>query len=324
MKVNAKDRFAHLFDVRLDGNPVDCCLSADDESGFVELIVRDRNGREMLKPNGDPLKATTYGSVELIYNGAPKTAAEGRVTAATEACRPTVGPAADTGEPVAAGSGTAHEWPEAGLGSPGERTVDFVRDYLREVRQASAAGGGKRRALGDEIMQTLLESGKPAIALQIVAGRGGCTCPSCVAELEQVVVEAADAAVAGFLDNKPKDKEAAGPPSMDAYQSKAVRFGNPQLSRDMQLSNAGLGLAGEAGECADLIKKHLCHGHALDVDKLSNEIGDVLWYAAFAANLLGKNLSTIAAENIKKLNARYPDGAFSTEASINRKDKSGS
>lgn len=37
----------------------------------------------------------------------------------------------------------------------------------------------------------------------------------------------------------------------------------------------GLGLTGEAGEVAELLKKHVGHGHALDRDKLAKELGDV-------------------------------------------------
>lgn len=41
-----------------------------------------------------------------------------------------------------------------------------------------------------------------------------------------------------------------------------------------------LGLCGEAGEVADIVKKHLGHGHPLDRDKLIEELGDLLWYCA--------------------------------------------
>lgn len=47
--------------------------------------------------------------------------------------------------------------------------------------------------------------------------------------------------------------------------------------RDTQAMLAS-GLAGEAGEVADLIKKHLFHGDDLDLIKLEKELGDVLWY----------------------------------------------
>jgi NTP pyrophosphatase (non-canonical NTP hydrolase) len=79
----------------------------------------------------------------------------------------------------------------------------------------------------------------------------------------------------------------------------------------------GLGVAGEAGEVADLIKKEVGHGHLSDPEKISSELGDVLWYVAALANAYGFSLSEIATKNIDKLKARYPEG-FSTERSVNR------
>jgi NTP pyrophosphatase (non-canonical NTP hydrolase) len=81
-----------------------------------------------------------------------------------------------------------------------------------------------------------------------------------------------------------------------------------------------LGLVGESGEVVDLIKKHVYHGHPLDSDKLLKELGDVLWYVAALATALDVELSEVAAKNIAKLTARYPEG-FSSEASMNRVDK---
>lgn len=86
-----------------------------------------------------------------------------------------------------------------------------------------------------------------------------------------------------------------------------------------ELSVYALGLTGEAGEVADLIKKHVGHGHALDGDKLLLELGDVLWYIAALANVAGWSLEEVAEANAKKLQKRYPNG-FSREASLARAD----
>lgn len=90
-------------------------------------------------------------------------------------------------------------------------------------------------------------------------------------------------------------------------------------AQQLALLNYGLGAAGEAGEAADHIKKHVFHGHALDVERLRKEIGDVLWYAAALCETLGVGLGDVMAENDRKLRERYPDG-FSNEASLARKD----
>nr|WP_101953577.1 nucleoside triphosphate pyrophosphohydrolase family protein [Virgibacillus massiliensis] len=93
------------------------------------------------------------------------------------------------------------------------------------------------------------------------------------------------------------------------------------MEKQHRLSVAGLGLAGEAGEVADLIKKHLGHGHDLPMDKLIKELGDAQWYINEVASIFNIPMSKILTKNINKLADRYPDG-FSEERSINR-DKYG-
>ena len=106
--------------------------------------------------------------------------------------------------------------------------------------------------------------------------------------------------------------------TLNEYQRFAGVTANAKLDGKLNLATLGLGIAGEAGEVADLIKKHVGHDHDLDNDKLIKEIGDVLWYAAVLSNAVGVPLQTVAQRNIDKLRARYPEG-FSVEASKNRK-----
>lgn len=80
---------------------------------------------------------------------------------------------------------------------------------------------------------------------------------------------------------------------------------------------AALGLAGEAGELADYIKKIIYHGHMLSTDKVIEELGDIVWYVAEMASALQLSLDDIAQHNISKLQLRYPAG-FSQLASIER------
>lgn len=81
--------------------------------------------------------------------------------------------------------------------------------------------------------------------------------------------------------------------------------------------NCALGVAGEAGEVADAIKKYQFQGHDLDKHALALELGDLLWYVAVTADVLDYSLSTIAQMNDEKLRKRYPEG-FSYERSVNR------
>ena len=87
---------------------------------------------------------------------------------------------------------------------------------------------------------------------------------------------------------------------------------------DLLLLNGVLGLAGESGECDDMVKKHLFQGHPLDTEHLAKELGDVAWYLAIAAAGIGYDLDTIFQMNVDKLLARYPNG-FEAERSLNRK-----
>lgn len=104
--------------------------------------------------------------------------------------------------------------------------------------------------------------------------------------------------------------------NLNEYQNLAGRTAAPH---ENELVNYGLGIAGEAGEVADLIKKSVFHGHKIPEDEIAKELGNVLWYLSNIARLAGLTLEEVATSNIAKLQKRYPEG-FSTEASINRKD----
>ena len=107
------------------------------------------------------------------------------------------------------------------------------------------------------------------------------------------------------------------PLTADEYQKKAMATLNPDLSKRDVLLNGVMGLCGEAGECIDLVKKHLHQGHALDKAKLCKELGDVAWYLAETAYALDLSLEDVLRGNLDKLKKRYPQG-FSAEKSINR------
>jgi len=85
------------------------------------------------------------------------------------------------------------------------------------------------------------------------------------------------------------------------------------------LAVLGLGIAGEAGEIADVIKKVVGHGHPKERKKMCDELGDLMWYIAMIAAEYQLSLYDIAGRNVEKLQKRYPSG-FSTERSINREE----
>lgn len=101
--------------------------------------------------------------------------------------------------------------------------------------------------------------------------------------------------------------------SMADYQRLAMRTAGDGAD----IVNAALGLAGEAGEVADLVKKWSFQGHELDVPRIVEELGDVLWYIALAAEALNIDMAEIMSRNVQKLLRRYPEG-FDPERSVHR------
>ena len=107
--------------------------------------------------------------------------------------------------------------------------------------------------------------------------------------------------------------------TLNEYQALAQRTSNRALDNKGHLFNGVLGLAGEAGECADLLKKHYYQDGRNFVDDLEDELGDVLWYVAETARALGLTLEEVAVRNVEKLKKRYPEG-FEAERSLHREE----
>ena len=107
--------------------------------------------------------------------------------------------------------------------------------------------------------------------------------------------------------------------SFNKYQKEAEKLISEDGRKDM-ITNGVLGLAGEAGECCDLVKNIKYQGHELDKEKLKDELGDVLWYIAETATGLGISLEEVAEYNLDKLHKRYHGSKFNKEDSINRKE----
>lgn len=106
--------------------------------------------------------------------------------------------------------------------------------------------------------------------------------------------------------------------TINEYQAAALRTAQTdKLTANELLLNSALGLCGESGEVADLVKKHLFQGHDLDFEHIAKELGDISWYLAVGAYAIGLDLESIFRINKEKLEARYPDG-FSTDRSLHR------
>ncbi len=81
-----------------------------------------------------------------------------------------------------------------------------------------------------------------------------------------------------------------------------------------------LGIAGEAGELVDAIKKSAIYGKALDVENVVEELGDIEWYMQGLRASLAITREEVLRYNINKLNKRYPQ-QYTDQAAHDRADK---
>jgi NTP pyrophosphatase (non-canonical NTP hydrolase) len=90
-----------------------------------------------------------------------------------------------------------------------------------------------------------------------------------------------------------------------------------------RLMTAGIGLASEGGEFDEIVKKIMFQGKEYNEDNIfhmKRELGDIIWYWAQACLALNLDPNEIIAENVRKLESRYPGGTFDVWFSENRKD----
>mgnify|MGYP001576733066 CR=1 FL=1 len=89
------------------------------------------------------------------------------------------------------------------------------------------------------------------------------------------------------------------------------------------LLTGAIGMASEGGEFSEIVKKCIFQGKPLDADTIfhaKRELGDIMWYWVNACRALDLDPNEVLAENVKKLEARYPGGAFDVYYSENRQD----
>jgi NTP pyrophosphatase (non-canonical NTP hydrolase) len=111
--------------------------------------------------------------------------------------------------------------------------------------------------------------------------------------------------------------------NFDEYQEEAYKTATyPDVMSNIVYP--AMGLAGEAGELCDKIKKHWrnsnckfnsLHAHLTEeqVEAIAFEIGDVLWYINALCMELGLSLDEVAQLNIKKLQDRRARDVIKSE-----------
>jgi len=89
------------------------------------------------------------------------------------------------------------------------------------------------------------------------------------------------------------------------------------------LMTGAIGISAEGGEFMEIVKKCVFQGKPMDEDTqfhAKRELGDIMWYWMNSCTALGIDPNDVIAENVNKLQKRYPGGEFDPYYSENRKE----
>lgn len=100
--------------------------------------------------------------------------------------------------------------------------------------------------------------------------------------------------------------------TLNEYQQMALE--TAIYPKTVRVIYPALGIAGEAGECADKVKKIIRDNNGrINEEKgreLAKEIGDVLWYCATLSHDIGYTLEEVGRMNYEKLRSRQQRGVL--------------
>jgi NTP pyrophosphatase (non-canonical NTP hydrolase) len=89
------------------------------------------------------------------------------------------------------------------------------------------------------------------------------------------------------------------------------------------LMTGAIGISAEGGEFMEIVKKCVFQGKPMDEATqfhAMRELGDIMWYWMNSCTALGIDPNDVIAENVNKLEKRYPGGSFDAFYSENRQD----
>jgi len=108
----------------------------------------------------------------------------------------------------------------------------------------------------------------------------------------------------------------------ESYGPDGEYMHGPNVNVPLLLCGA-IGLGSETGEFQEIVKKIVFQGKPLTEEAhfhMKRELGDIMWYWVNACRALDLDPNDVVAENVKKLEARYPGGKFDVYHSENRKE----
>lgn len=96
---------------------------------------------------------------------------------------------------------------------------------------------------------------------------------------------------------------------VDEYQSEAAETMQFKGDSDKATQISLLGLSGEVGELSTEFKKHLRDGDSYKIfkEKITEELGDIIWYLSSIAFLQGIPLSEVLKASLRKTKERWKD-----------------
>jgi NTP pyrophosphatase (non-canonical NTP hydrolase) len=107
----------------------------------------------------------------------------------------------------------------------------------------------------------------------------------------------------------------------DYLQRRVSELRNEHRLNASLLLTAAIGLGSETGEFQEIVKKIFFQGKEYNdetVFHMKRELGDIMWYWVNACRALNLDPNEVVAENVKKLESRYPGGKFDVYHSENR------
>ena len=89
----------------------------------------------------------------------------------------------------------------------------------------------------------------------------------------------------------------------------------------IRLLHGSCGIATEAGELLDTIKKYAFYGKEIDTVNVVEEVGDLMWYCAIILDELNVDFEDVMEKNIDKLRARYGEKFSENSANVRNLNK---
>lgn len=92
-------------------------------------------------------------------------------------------------------------------------------------------------------------------------------------------------------------------------------------AHQLEVNHMALGVAGEAGELVDAVKKFIYYNQPIDLENVVEELGDLEFYMQGLRARLGISRERTLAANMAKLAKRYPNFEYSNQRAKERADK---